>query len=72
MRTGEKKTTYLPLRPPALYQGPTLVGPQKNRKRSGFSPPPWRVQQKMLRETIQAGAKAQIFVGLNGPTKVGP
>jgi hypothetical protein len=53
-------------RPSALYQGTTLVGPQRI-KRDWASALPSRIQQKMLLEIIQAGAKAQIFVGLNSP-----
>jgi hypothetical protein len=49
-----------------LYQGTTLVGPQRI-KRDWASALPSRIQQKMLLEIIQAGAKAQIFVGLNSP-----
>jgi hypothetical protein len=54
-----------------LYQGPTLVGPQRIERNWALAPA-IVILQKMLLKTIHAGAKARILVVPNGPTKVGP
>ncbi len=64
--------TYPPLRPPALYQGPTLVRPQRNWKRLGFSPCHGASNRKYFGRQFRQGLKPKSLWASTARLKSGP